>query len=182
MANLPSAENRYPAYPGIPVAERHIVRHAAGGDHPLPLEANMALNAYLAGTPRGKLMKRPTKVSKKAVVYARVEHGRWLADCPWCRNAIFAPLTDPRFFCPECMNAAVHGEFVKLVVPKTEDREQIAGLLLRVPDERCRNWLPTETVEELAQQVHAFLAAHADDVANAVEIASTIGFDEIVGR
>lgn len=135
----------------------------------------------MAGNPRGRLTKRPTKVSRKVTVYARVEHGRWLADCPWCRNAIFAPLTDPRFFCPDCLNAPIGGEFCRLVAPTVEAREQIANLLLRVPLENCRNWLPTETVEELAEQVRAFLAAHADEIENATEIASTITLDEIMG-
>lgn len=146
MAHLPSAENRYPAYQGVPVAERVIVMHAADGD----------VDAYLASAPQGRLLKRPTKVSKKAVAAVRVEHGRWLADCPWCKAAVFAPLTDPRFFCPECMNTPVAGEFVRLQMPDEQTREQIVELLVKVPDESCRNWLSHETVAELARQVHEF--------------------------
>lgn len=34
-------------------------------------------------------------------VWARIDHNRWVADCP-CRSAQVVTPTDPRYACPEC--------------------------------------------------------------------------------
>ncbi|WP_030764724.1 hypothetical protein [Streptomyces sp. NRRL F-2664] len=36
-----------------------------------------------------------------AGIYARINHGRWVADCP-CGSAQVVTPDDPRFACPEC--------------------------------------------------------------------------------
>lgn len=78
-------------------------------------------------------------------VAARVDHGRWLADCPWCRSAILVAPGDP-FWCPDCGNAPVHGQDLQLVWPS--ERAAIdAALDRRLPINR--HWFPDESVEDL---------------------------------
>jgi hypothetical protein len=154
--NLPSAETMYPEFAGLDVAERVVFAHAGGHTPHDPEESCGALEDYLNGTPRGKLSKRPTQLTDTALAYARVEHGRWVAECPFCSKQTFAALPDPRFFCTECLNVEAGGEFVRLVVPTRDTRDQIELLLAVVPVESCRNWLPGETIAELGQQVLDF--------------------------
>ncbi|MFE5675115.1 hypothetical protein ACFQ7B_07505 [Streptomyces erythrochromogenes] len=43
----------------------------------------------------------PAGVLLGASIYARINHGRWVADCP-CGSAQVVTPDDPRFACPEC--------------------------------------------------------------------------------
>lgn len=43
----------------------------------------------------------PTAVLLGQVVHARIDAGRWVADCP-CASAQVVTPTDPRMCCPEC--------------------------------------------------------------------------------
>lgn len=159
MADLPCAESRYPEFPGLAVAERAVFAHLGGFVPHDPMATADALRAFVSGLPTGQLEAgRPTKVTRKKVAAdAFVNDGRWLVRCPLCIHAAqFAPLTDPRFFCVECQNAAVAGDFIRVRVPDAATRQAIDTLLLKVPVSRCRNWLPHETVDELAVQVHDF--------------------------
>ncbi|MFL4904667.1 hypothetical protein ACJ6WF_16135 [Streptomyces sp. MMS24-I2-30] len=40
-------------------------------------------------------------------VYARIDDGRWLAECDACRSAWIVSVTDPRFGCVQCRRAWV---------------------------------------------------------------------------
>jgi hypothetical protein len=108
--------------------------------------------SHLSSTPPRTVPPRPTKTAPKrtAVTDAYVNQSRWVADCPFCPSAQIVSPTDPRFFCPECYNAAVAGAYVHVVFPG--DIDQIEALLDQRPDPVTRNWLPAETVTDLAAE------------------------------
>ncbi|MFJ7523896.1 hypothetical protein ACIQ1S_03125 [Streptomyces griseus] len=45
-------------------------------------------------------------------LYARIDDGRWLAECDACRSAWIVSVRDPRFGCVECRR-----DWVPLIVP-----------------------------------------------------------------
>lgn len=74
------------------------------------------------------------------VLEARVNHGRWMVDCPDCPvGAVLASMTDPRFVCVVC-GSGPHA----VVFP--DDQERIESALVHRPKEN-RNWSPGEDVE-----------------------------------
>ena len=52
---------------------------------------------------------------KDLAVMAEINHGRWLANCPWCASAEMVSKVEPIFWCTECHNRA-HDELPILVV------------------------------------------------------------------
>lgn len=94
----------------------------------------------------------PTAATANTVTaIARVEHGRWIADCPLCdAGAELVNTAISTIFCCECRNTQVAHALVPVTMPA--DREQIEQLLLARPDERNRNWRPGETIEQLAAE------------------------------
>ena len=87
-----------------------------------------------------------------AVAFARVNHSRWLVDCPdpTCGGCQYASKTDRRFFCHTCHNAAAGGGWVDVVWPRNaEVIERVLGERL---DPRTRNWTPGETPESLRHE------------------------------
>ena len=84
----------------------------------------------------------PRMMSNKATAYARVNHGVWLVDCPWCKSVQRASREDHRFFCVECENNTVKNVWIPVEWP-TEWRE--IELLLGVrPIQANMNWFPGE--------------------------------------
>ncbi len=87
----------------------------------------------------------PWDSHKKAT--ARINHGRWIADCVWCTGAA---LTRPDWgvaYCATC-GARYHKKYVKFP-PNPEQLE--APLLLRVKRE-LQNWKVGETVKDLEEE------------------------------
>lgn len=80
-------------------------------------------------------------------IYAYVNHGRWIAECPDCRAAQLACKTDPRFLCHECGNVAVGKLWRSVVWPSNVIgiENQLAGR----PVEN-QNWEPGESRVSLA--------------------------------
>jgi len=70
------------------------------------------------------------ELSKKYSVYARVDSGRWLADCPICSRSNYVDPDEPVFYCFGCGNQG-SGKFVPVIFP--EEREEIETLLLARP-------------------------------------------------
>ncbi|MFD0353519.1 hypothetical protein ACFVHW_07180 [Streptomyces sp. NPDC127110] len=64
-------------------------------------------------------------------IYARINHGRWVADCT-CGSAQIVTPADPRFACPECGYG-----WVQIVFP-TDPAAAEKAVAERVPAER--NW------------------------------------------
>lgn len=81
-------------------------------------------------------------------VFAVVNKGRWLIECPHCPSARMAH-RDRTFWCPGCGNADVGGQ--SIVVEWPADWQLIEQLLLVRPVAN-RNWLLRESVADLARQ------------------------------
>lgn len=99
-------------------------------------------------------------------VYARVDFGRWLADCE-CGGATYVDFNDDFFFCVLCGNTNHDGKLRKVIFPpnRAEIEEE---LLKRQVKERLgtfgtdaalnavgpisRSWNPGETIETLIEQ------------------------------
>lgn len=79
--------------------------------------------------------------------FAYINHGRWVVDCPECRNAQLACRTDPRFMCNECGNVGC-GRLWRQVVWPT-NIQKVEGLLTNRPLAN-QNWTPDEKTVRLA--------------------------------
>jgi len=61
-------------------------------------------------------------------VTARIDHGRWIADCE-CKGAEYVDPDEPVFFCLSCLNAANGGKLRPVKFPPAKVRAKIeAGL------------------------------------------------------
>jgi len=79
---------------------------------------------------------------------ARIEHARFIVDCPNCNSAEYA-FEDKLFFCSQCGNSDIQGKARKVKMPK--QRKQIEDILKRRPIKN-RHWYPTETIENLEEE------------------------------
>jgi hypothetical protein len=84
-------------------------------------------------------------------VYAEVNHGRWVARCPWCSAALSVSVEDPRFFDPLCHNDR-SAQWATVVFP--DGWEEIEAVLDRRRVEN-RNWHPGESVVDLEAENEA---------------------------
>jgi hypothetical protein len=83
---------------------------------------------------------------------AYVDHGRWVARCPFCPSAQVVSASDPWFICAGedgCLNLPVAGASARIVFPGPLVRAAIEQALLRRPQLHNRNWNPRETVADL---------------------------------
>lgn len=108
--------------------------------------------AFRAAAMNAKAMRIPLRVTDdiepSPTVLVRVNHGRWLVDCPWCNGAQVASITDRRFVCADCFNAPVQGHPLRTAWPSDELRAEIeAEMQLR--SDPARNWMPGETMDDL---------------------------------
>lgn len=84
-------------------------------------------------------------VSDLEPVEVRINHGRWIVECPFGDGgAQFASRLDQRFLCSECLNNAQGWRAVLW----PENAAEIAAALVVRP-ESLRNWVPGESVEDL---------------------------------
>jgi hypothetical protein len=100
----------------------------------------------------------PTKVLPSPVAIARVDHSRWIADCPFegCHGAEYVSKTDRRFFCIACSNGGT-GQWIRVQLPDEVELAAIEATLGRRPSgapgtPQCtRHWDPRagETVADL---------------------------------
>lgn len=113
-----------------------------------------------------------TNKINKASVFARVDFGRWLANCTCegCNGVNYVDPADPVFFCFSCQNNDVNGDFKSVTFPK--NREEVEAELLKrnviVPPKYqptdaalnsipkipglVRSWNPNETIDKLQKQ------------------------------
>lgn len=82
-----------------------------------------------------------------ATIQAYLNWGRWVVDCPDCRNAQLACRTDPRFMCNECGNVASGKLWRPVEWPPNV--QAIETLLQNRPVEN-QNWTPSESRVGLA--------------------------------
>jgi hypothetical protein len=84
------------------------------------------------------------KVAPKVTATARVNHGRWLADCPFGCGGSMDVSPGLTYWCGTCGNLPVGGQCVKVDWPK--DLEQIEDVLILRPDKATRNWEPGKLI------------------------------------
>lgn len=86
-----------------------------------------------------------------APVFARVDFGRWIADCE-CGGAEAVDPDDAFFYCLSCGNNAINGRIRSVIFPDASERAQIEALLLARPVKsmRGRNAFERATMAEPA--------------------------------
>lgn len=94
------------------------------------------------------------RVAVGPVVIARVNHGRWIGDCPdfACGGAEFVSFENPVFFCCACRNAMVGSDYLPVDEPGPGVRQEIEAYLRARPQPQSRNWHPGETVAQLRDE------------------------------
>lgn len=92
-----------------------------------------AYTRWLAG-------KRKMKIAKDAdgePVAARLNHGRWIADCPYCSGAELVSRKGHAFFCLSCGMKGNNGRPLPVAFP--DNVAEIETKLARVAEE-YQNW------------------------------------------
>ncbi len=104
-------------------------------------------------------------------VYARVDFGRWIADCE-CGGAEYIDPEYPLFFCNSCGNNEYNGQLRPTIIPDAGEREAIEKVLIKRPVDNsrgsdaiqkailsrpiiarlARSWEPGETIDDLKAQ------------------------------
>uniref|UniRef100_A0A6M3JT42 Uncharacterized protein n=1 Tax=viral metagenome TaxID=1070528 RepID=A0A6M3JT42_9ZZZZ len=79
---------------------------------------------------------------------ARIEHARFIVDCPNCNSAEFY-FEDKLFFCSLCKNSNVGGKVYKVKTPN--DRKKIEAILGKRPIKN-RHWTEPETLKDLEKE------------------------------
>jgi hypothetical protein len=77
---------------------------------------------------------------------AFVIRSNWVVECPHCNNACLAE-PDALFACPDCLMQGNDHKPCRIVMP--DARTQIEEILIKRPDPMTRNWLLSETVDDL---------------------------------
>lgn len=90
-----------------------------------------------------------TDVAIDAALDARVDAGRWIAECPDCHDAqyVWTAEAHPLFLCVTCFNATVGRRWRPVLIPS--ERAAIEAALEPRPMPHNRNWTPGETVADL---------------------------------
>jgi hypothetical protein len=115
--------------------------------------------------------------TKEDPVEARIDHGRWIADCDQCGGAEYVDPDNPLFYCFSCRNKAHKGAARPVIFPV--NREEIDAALLErkviehggdTETEKAlrhvsvglpRSWTPGETPLDLREQQKHILKAKA---------------------
>ena len=94
----------------------------------------------------------PVGVTVGHTVPAKVVHGRWVVVCPdeSCFHALEASKRDRRFLCVVCGNKRSGGLWLTVTWP--DDVEAGEALLGMRPNVKNQNWLPGESVADLAAE------------------------------
>jgi hypothetical protein len=84
------------------------------------------------------------------VVFAEINHGRWLVLCPAeCGQAVIASMDNPYFICANCGSFENNSHWYHVIFPI--ERDVINDLLCKRHLQN-RNWKPTETVEMIMEE------------------------------
>ena len=154
-----------------------MLRDARTMTGPVPLASPDEVEAFWiewaarVGFRRGRTRFAETRESTRRVG-ARVDHGRWIADCPTggCNGAAAAWVEMPRACCLDC------GTIFPVEFPDAAEIESAEVVLAARPEE-ARNWLPAEeTVADLRRDniVRGF-TIRSDEDEEAVAIARRVG-------
>jgi len=95
---------------------------------------------------------------RRGVTHARVNWGRWIGDCVFCRSAMQLPPGCPVFTCHDC------GESVEVEWPNSDLADGVQRLLMMRPEPYTRNWETGETLHDLLQEnmLHGIMPAELD--------------------
>lgn len=86
-----------------------------------------------------------TGFDRRIMAHCRLNHGRWIVNCPFCASAELAWSEGP-FLCHECGNASAGGKLIEaLWPPNREAIEKLVGARPRIN----QNWEPGESEEML---------------------------------
>lgn len=100
-------------------------------------------------------------VAEVPALPARVDHGRWIVDCPDCNGAEFVWLAGPHvMMCVGCWNACAGHRWRRVELPAADVLAEIDRILQARPLPATRNWYPHESVADLAAEN----ATHADEL------------------
>jgi hypothetical protein len=90
-------------------------------------------------------------VALDAKALAFVNAARWIVACPFdgCSSAQDASFLDQRYWCIDCANRAVGGQWITVVWP--DNIAEIESTLELRPT-GARHWLPGETMQDLIDQ------------------------------
>jgi hypothetical protein len=111
--------------------------------------AEAVLNVWLNKKEIPPNLPRSQDIAASPEVEVVANHGRWLVECPFCPSAQVASVSDRRFFCTDCGNAAVGGQFVKTIWP--DELFELDAVLGHRPTEN-RNWRSAETLEHIRNE------------------------------
>ena len=82
----------------------------------------------------------------KGEVAARLEHGRWIADCPFCNGAEVVSRQAREFFCLTCGMVSNGGHPMRVIFPR--ERAEIERVL-QARGSRNQHWRPGDSLDEL---------------------------------
>jgi len=111
--------------------------------------AEAVLNVWLKKGEIPPVVPQSQAVAPTPEVEVVANHGRWLVECPFCPSAQVASVSDRRFFCTDCGNAAVGGRFIKTVWPS--DLAELDDVLAHRPPENA-NWRSHESLTHIRNE------------------------------
>lgn len=85
---------------------------------------------------------------RQGEVEAHLEHGRWLAHCPFCAGAELVSRESREFFCFSCGMQANGGKPMRVVFPR--NRARIEAVLERREADN-QHWHPGDTINDLVE-------------------------------
>lgn len=92
----------------------------------------------------------PVGEDNKKKTKAKVNQGRWIAECPFCNGAELVRPDDPKFYCLSCGNAEIGNKWIAVEFPG--DHDKITKELEKRPKEQVANWVPGEKLEDLEKE------------------------------
>lgn len=121
------------------------------------------LGVWAAQRRRGWPRKPDEQAPGNITTEARINHGRWLAECPQGDGgALVVSQEAPIFMCPSCWNAEHGGRWIRVKFPAPKEKAQIEAALLQRPRTgrgaegiAHRNWEPGESVAALRRENRA---------------------------
>jgi len=113
-------------------------------DDPWQREMYLKKSAMRSGCP----LPGDMQVDEDLTLIPRVNHGRWIVDCPsqFCRGAELAR-EDGLFMCQSCFNASYGRKYLSVKFPRY--RGSIEQVLSRRQNAENRNWSQGETITKL---------------------------------
>ena len=117
-------------------------------EHALPIVRRLGYLAAFERMATDRGLEFSHSVTDTEPYEARIEHGRWLADCPNCRGAENVTADEPVMYCCSCGNEHLEGQLAPVHFPEDKQRKKLERLLTKRPRQN-QNWSPGESIEQL---------------------------------